>query len=259
MMAAPLAPLARLRWAVVRPLIEKAAPRRVLEVGCGLGGFGARIARRASYVGVEPDRASYEVARQRVEPQGGRVVHGTLDAVGVDDKFDMVCAFEVIEHLEDDCGAVSAWASRLVPGGTVVVSVPAWPERFGPWDRLAGHLRRYTPDQLDEVLARSGYEEVRHVVYGWPLGFALEAARNTIASRREESATHAPAALTAASGRLLQPNYLAGLAVAAGTAPFAAAQALRPHRGVGLVGVGRLAPPPTSGGVPAGGHASQTG
>jgi SAM-dependent methyltransferase len=239
----PLSPMATLRWQVVHGLLNELRPRRVLEVGCGQGGFGARIATSADYLGVEPDMQSFETARQRIEPQGGEVRLGTSDLVTADEHFDLICAFEVIEHLEDDSGALRDWMTHLDPGGSVIVSVPAWPHRFSAMDTLVGHYRRYTPDDLGDALRAAGCTEVRVLAYGWPLGFALEAVRNKIAEHqggsRPDEGEASMQQRSATSGRLFQPKQLVGTAVRVGVAPFAALQRLRPESGTGLVAIGR--------------------
>jgi SAM-dependent methyltransferase len=236
----PLTPMGTLRWSVVRRLLDEIRPATVLELGCGQGGFGARLAERSRYVGCEPDAESCAVAQRRIEPLGGQVLHGTSELVG-DRTFDLVCAFEVLEHIEDDAGTLASWAEHLGPGGALVVSVPAWPDRFGPMDEVVGHYRRYTPEQLGGLLLKAGCAEVRHVLYGWPLGFALEAARNRIARQRDDANANSMAARSATSGRLFQPKRLAGAAVRAATGPFTVVQRLRPTVGTGLVAVGRRA------------------
>jgi SAM-dependent methyltransferase len=239
-LAPPLPPAATLRWSVVRPVLEQLAPRRVLEIGCGQGAFGARISALTSYTGVEPDDRSFAIAEQRIAPTGGHVVHGGLDKVDPEARFDVVCAFEVLEHIEDDLGALSSWAARLDPGGTIILSVPAWPDRFGSWDAQVGHYRRYRPEALDGLLKDVGCNSVRHTLYGWPLGFATEAVRNWIVKRRDVTSAGSMADRTAESGRSLQPQGAAsGLALRIGTAPFIALQRLRPAAGVGMVGIGR--------------------
>jgi SAM-dependent methyltransferase len=237
----PLAPRAALRWSVVRRLLDDIQPRRVLELGCGQGGFGARIAERAEYVGCEPDAESCAVARQRIEPLGGTVLHGTSELVGEDAAFDMVCAFEVIEHLEDDVGALTDWVTRLAPGGTVIVSVPAWPERFGPMDEVAGHYRRYTPEQLEAVLVKAGCVDPRHVLYGWPLSYVTETTWNWIARRRGVGDRDSMSERSAGSGRMFQPGPRTGTLVRVGVAPFAVMQRMRPTSGTGLIGLARRA------------------
>src|SRR5258708_4282172 len=102
---APLSPMAWLRYDVVTRTIP-AAVRDILEVGCGRGAFGARIARSYNYLGLEPDEESYAVAAARIAAVGAGEVRNVPTGILEDDeKFDMVCAFEVLEHIEDDFGA----------------------------------------------------------------------------------------------------------------------------------------------------------
>lgn len=233
--------MASLRWAVVKPLLKQLGPTSIFEVGCGQGSFGSRMAELAKYTGVEPDEQSYLVARERIEPFGGTVIHGTSDLVPPNRQFDLVCAFEVLEHIENDTDSLRDWMTRVRPGGSVVVSVPAWPDRFTAMDEMVGHYRRYRPEDIDRVLTEAGCVDVRHYLYGWPLGYALESVRVRIATRRGvTSEDGGMAARSATSGRLFQPKKAAGAAVRVGTAPFAALQKTRPQTGTGLIAVGRL-------------------
>ena len=129
------------RKAAIRPR------RTVLEIGCGQGAFGARLALRAEYLGVEPDATSFALAKKRIESAGGLVRNVTSDAIGSDRLFDMVCAFEVLEHLKDDRAAATRGAPGA-PGGHLMISMPAWQHRFNSWDNLVGHYRRYSPFQV---------------------------------------------------------------------------------------------------------------
>jgi SAM-dependent methyltransferase len=240
---APLTPNASLRYDLVRRMLP-AGVTDVLEVGCGQGAVGARLAQRYRYLGVEPDQRSCEVARRRIEAVGrGEVRNVTVDALG-DERFDLVCAFEVLEHIEDDAAAVKEWASRLRAGGWLMLSVPAYQRRYGPGGELGGHVRRYDPDAMVSLLTSCGFgqADVRH--YGFPLGYALEAGRNLIGRRRLASAgTQTVAERTAGSGRLLQPTTSArGLATRWGTVPFRAVQRAFPGTGPGIVVLARLAP-----------------
>jgi len=241
----PLTVRGTLRWAVVGPLLRGLAPASVVEMGCGQGAAGARIARLAAYTGVEPDAASCDVARARVEPRGGTVVHGDhTDLPGrtdLPDRYDLLCAFEVLEHLPDDAGVLAEWVRLVRPGGHVLFSVPAWPDRFGPSDDLVGHVRRYTPGDLTALLEKAGCTDVRVRVYGWPLGYLLEEVSNRVARRRLAAAPSEAADRTAMSGRHLQPTGgragLAARVVPVATVPFQLAQRLAPTRGIGLVAV----------------------
>jgi SAM-dependent methyltransferase len=212
----------------------------VLELGCGQGGFGARLAQRYRYVGVEPDAVSCTVARARVEAAGGggEVRQGDESVVAADELFDLVVAFEVIEHIEDDAGALAAWASHLRPGGWLLLSTPAWQKRFGPADEMVGHFRRYDPPVLRSRLAGAGLTEVELVHFGAPLGYVLEAGRNAVGKRRlaspESSASMAER--SEASGRTLQPSTSwTATAARLGTLPFRKLQNAFPGTGPGLV------------------------
>ena len=238
---APLAPNAWLRFDVVRRMLPPGVTD-VLEIGCGQGAFGARLAQRYHYLGVEPDPSSFAVAQQRINAIGhGEVRNVAVEALG-DEQFDLVCAFEVLEHLEDDAGAVKEWAARLRAGGWLLLSVPAHQRRYGPWDELVGHFRRYDPAAMATLLANSGFTDIAIRQYGFPLGFVLETGRNAVGRRRVgAAATQSVAERTAGSGRQLQPSgALRGAVIRWGTAPFRGLQRAFPHTGTGLVALARL-------------------
>jgi SAM-dependent methyltransferase len=237
-----LPPNAWLRWdAVVRQLPERSGS--LLEIGCGQGGFAARLACRYRYVGIDLDETSVSVARRRLEAHHvpAEVRLGDLSVLAPEDRFDVVCAFEVLEHLEDDLGALRAWVDRVEPGGTLIVSVPAGPDRYASWDELAGHFRRYDAAGLLELFEQAGLTEPRATVYGWPFGYLLEGARNALARRRgADAAGGSFEQRTAASGRLLTlPDGAAAVVPYVVAKPFALVQRLQPARGTGLVASGR--------------------
>jgi SAM-dependent methyltransferase len=238
-----LPPNAALRWSVVRRLVDGLAPESILEIGCGKGAFGARLASTARYLGIEPDPTSFAVARDRIEVLGGVVRNHTSDDLEAASVFDLVCAFEVLEHLEDDGSALAAWHDLVAPSGHILLSMPAWQERFNEWDALVGHYRRYSPEQAERALLAAGFVDVRSVVYGWPLGYALEAVRGRIAAGRgvadENGAAPSMQERTAGSGRILQPRAMVGRAAQVGVAPFVGLQRLRPTRGTGIVVLAR--------------------
>jgi len=240
---APLAPNSWMRYDLVQRMLPGGVTD-VLEVGCGQGAFGARLAQRYHYLGVEPDPTSFAVAQRRVEAVGDRgEVRNALAADLGDAQFDLVCAFEVLEHIEDDKAALTEWAARLRPGGWLMISVPAHQRRFAPWDELVGHFRRYDPPVLAELLASCGFGDIQVRQYGFPLGYALEAVRNRIAARRltTEAAGSSVEERTAGSARQLQPDEgLRAAAIRYGIIPFKVAQRSFPDRGTGLVALARL-------------------
>lgn len=237
----PLGPRTWLRYDLVHRAVRAVNPDSILDIGCGQGSIGVRLARRARYLGVEPDAQAARIARDRIVPLGGTVLDGDHRAVPSGHEYDLVCAFEVLEHLEDDAAMLAAWASFVRPGGHLLVTVPAWPDRFGPMDVTAGHLRRYAPGQLTDLIRGVGLEPARVHLYGWPIAYALEAIRNRVdaATLARETGDIAVAERTARSGRRTHPNRALGAVSAAAVTPFRYLQRLASHRGVGLVALAR--------------------
>jgi SAM-dependent methyltransferase len=240
--ASPLPPLtlrAWLRWDIIERWVDDISPKTVLEYGCGMGAAGSRLARGRSYTGVEPDPESRAVAAQRVGTNG-RVLPDRED-IPAGETFDLVCAFEVLEHIEDDRGALQEWAQRVRPGGHLLLSVPAWQDRYGPMDAEVGHFRRYDPDALAAVLATTELQPVKTVMYGWPLAYALEGVRNRALRRSAaKAAERSMDSRSHGSGRAFQPRArAAGLATEYLSLPFRLAQRLQKERGTGLVVLAR--------------------
>src|SRR5690606_13323402 len=119
----------------------------------------------------------------------------------------------------------------------LVLSVPAWPARYGPHDEQAGHLRRYTPDQVRGLLTDVGLSDIQLDLIGWPIGGALESARNAVArARRTRTAAQSHQERTAASARFLHLQGGVGARATATIArPFMSLQRLRPASGVCIV------------------------
>jgi SAM-dependent methyltransferase/glycosyltransferase involved in cell wall biosynthesis len=239
---APLTPNAWLRFDVVRRMIPRGVAD-ILEVGCGQGALGVRLAARYRYLGLEPDPQSRAVARHRLARAGrGEVRDKLAGSPGQAELFDLVCAFEVLEHIKDDAAALAEWGQWLRPGGWLLLSVPAHQRRFAAADELVGHFRRYDPAGMAELLRGTGFEEIEVREYGMPLGYLLEAGRNAVGRRRlAAKPAESMEQRTGASGRLLQPSGgLRGAAARWGTAPFRLAQRGFPRTGTGLVVLARL-------------------
>jgi SAM-dependent methyltransferase len=233
---APLTPNAWLRYDLITRMLPPGITS-VLEIGCGQGALGAHLAERYRYVGLEPDPDSSRVAKERfAHLTRGEIRTAAVESLDPAERFDLVCAFEVLEHIEDDSSALTQWADRLNPGGWLLLSVPAHQRRYAAADRLVGHFRRYDPDKLVGLVEAVGFQDVEVREYGAPLGYALEFGRNTLASRRlKQMSGVSMEQRTSASGRLFQPSNAAVCAlVRFGTAPFRYMQRALPH-GPGLV------------------------
>ena len=90
--------------------------------------------------------------------KGAVTHHGTLETVQFSDaSFQVVGMFEVLEHVEDDSRLLAEIARILRKGGRLILSVPLGMRYFSAWDRFAGHVRRFEPEELSGKLADAGF------------------------------------------------------------------------------------------------------
>jgi SAM-dependent methyltransferase len=110
-------------------------------------------------------------ALARLRERGGLTMLGDVTALPFRDRaFDLVCAFDIVEHVEDD-RRVFAELSRVArPGASVVLSVPLHQARWTAFDALVGHVRRYEPDDLLILLASTAWRSSAPPCSGWSRG-----------------------------------------------------------------------------------------
>lgn len=124
---------------------------RVLDVGTGSGGFLPELQRLGGAVHyAEPRSASVAACRERDFPYGVRARAEALPYAEM--SFDLVCLFDVLEHVQDDNAVLGEVARVLRPEGLALVTVPAYPWLWSENDVIAEHRRRYTRDSLCRVI-----------------------------------------------------------------------------------------------------------
>jgi SAM-dependent methyltransferase len=122
------------------------ARARILDAGCGGGRNMVELARYGRVTGVELSPLSAEIARGRGV---GEVVAGSItDMPLATDSFDLAVCLDVIEHLDDDRGALRELRRVVAPGGMLVVTVPAYQWLWSRHDTLNQHHRRYSESTL---------------------------------------------------------------------------------------------------------------
>ena len=142
--------------ALIRRRVKPDRPLRILEVGCGTGSNIPLLQRYGPVEAVEPDAETRALAARRT---GVAVRGGFLpDEVDLPDAaFDLIVLFDVLEHIPDDLGTLKALRSKLAPGGSVLLTVPAMPWLWSAHDVAHHHRRRYTAAALREQAERAGY------------------------------------------------------------------------------------------------------
>ncbi len=146
-------------WALGRyfPLAES-----FLEVGCGTGfvleGIEAAFPRLAVF-GAETYTDGLVYAANRLK-RGG-LFHRDVRELAFKEMFDVVGAFDVLEHLKEDAEALERIYGVVRPEGGIMVTVPQHPWLWSRQDEFACHVRRYRAGELKARLAAAGFEMVR--------------------------------------------------------------------------------------------------
>jgi SAM-dependent methyltransferase len=106
-------------------------------------------------------------ALTRLHERGGVTACGTASALPLPDRhFGLLCALDVVEHVEDDGAALAELARVARPGAILLLSVPLHRSAWSAFDEIVGHGRRYDPAQLVAALAEHGFAVERSAAFG---------------------------------------------------------------------------------------------
>jgi SAM-dependent methyltransferase len=155
-----------LRRQMERLISEGTIPTRprILNIGAATGRSSEWLGELGDVVSLEYDADCCRLTRERT---GLDIVEGTiLDLPWESGSFDVVCAFDVIEHVEDDAGAVAEMKRVCRKDGILFVTVPASPLLWSEHDEINHHFRRYRMRELkalfkgSDVLLGTGFNSV---------------------------------------------------------------------------------------------------
>ena len=140
--------------ALIRRLANPAKGSAILEIGCGTGHNLAMLSQFGEVDALELDEEARGVAEARL---GRKVMSSPLPELSEVAKqhYDLIGAFDVIEHIDDDKAAIISIASRLKPGGRLVLSVPAHQWMWSAHDVANHHKRRYSKPALRRLIEES--------------------------------------------------------------------------------------------------------
>jgi SAM-dependent methyltransferase len=133
-----------------------ARPVEVLDFGCGTGAFLEHLERFGPVSAVDSDERAVAFCHARGRDEVQLVPPGA-PLPFADDAFDLVTTLDVIEHIDDDVGALAELRRVLKPGGQALVAVPAFMFLWGKQDEVSHHRRRYTARSLRRALEAAGF------------------------------------------------------------------------------------------------------
>jgi SAM-dependent methyltransferase len=152
-----------------RKLVVRELGNRVIEVGCGIGNFTRMLLDRELVIALDSEPECIERLKARFAGSANlKTLVGDANHESISDltEFapDSCVLLNVLEHLAHDADVLQRLASVLVPGGAIVILVPACPALYGPIDRNLGHHRRYTRQSIF-TLAQTACLEIRKIHY----------------------------------------------------------------------------------------------
>src|SRR5579862_4437341 len=144
-------------WPLIQSLLPRCASR--LEVAPGLRP-------RLPLDGTQFVDLSRPAAG-KLRARGASVAVGLVTALPfADASFDLVCALDIVEHVDDERAALRELTRVAKLGAVILLSVPLHPERWNAFDDFVGHRRRYEPSRLAPTLTSHGLEIERSAVFG---------------------------------------------------------------------------------------------
>ena len=145
---------------IINKLINKrvfnGTPMKILEVGSGTGANLPVLAQYGHVTAMELDdyARSFINERENISVVKGFLPDG-LEAVD-GKKFNLVCVFDVLEHVKEDSKALQALKNLLDNDGKILITVPAYQWLYSVHDKNLGHYRRYTRKNLLELCEKNG-------------------------------------------------------------------------------------------------------
>ena len=145
---------------VIARVVRGKSNLRILEVGCGTGGNLMMLAEFGRLAAFEFDQEARGLANAKrvIDVVDGELPHRIPFPPGT---FDIVVAFDVIEHVERDVESLRSLGNLLTLDGRLIVTVPAFPWLWSGHDESHRHFRRYTRKNLIMALEQAGLARVR--------------------------------------------------------------------------------------------------
>lgn len=155
----------RLLKGIIRKYSAQLVAPRFLEIGCGTGSFIEALASEVNLriTGSEIYIKGLHYAKRR-QPKAEFIQYDAQQGV-LPDKFDIIAAFDVIEHIDDDVATIANIYDMLTDGGYFIVTVPQHKFLWSKLDQIVKHKRRYSRRELLDKLERQGFTVVRRTSF----------------------------------------------------------------------------------------------
>ena len=172
----------------VEQLIGGFTNAKILNVGVATGATSMMLTRFGEVTSLEYDKDCCQFLKEQLNFD---VIQGSVTELPFEDqRFDLVCAFDVIEHVADDSLALHEMVRVCKPGGRIVVTVPAFMSLWSEHDEINHHFRRYTKESLQSLFEQSDQGQINYTSYFnsilfLPI-FAARTVSNLLSSKKKQ-------------------------------------------------------------------------
>lgn len=165
-----------------KSILKQIQPTSFLEIGIGYGGGIVDLLAKNGFMGkgIDLSPQAIESAKNNLAFLDNNIIKlEAADLFKLTETYNLIIAFEVLEHIEDEERFITKLFDLLNENGIVVISVPAHMKKWSVGDEAAGHLRRYERKDLIDKFERSGFV----LKYCWSYGFPLVNLSNSFSHR----------------------------------------------------------------------------
>ncbi|MCY3772432.1 MAG: class I SAM-dependent methyltransferase [Gemmatimonadetes bacterium] len=192
------------RRTILARLLEKFVPvgGRVLEVGAGTGSNLELLQKWGTVTALEPNRFAADYLARNFSV---KVLRAAVPASRELDRerFDLIAALDVLEHIEEETAALDFMVRRLRPGGWLLITVPAFAFLWSTHDEALHHKRRYRMPELARKLRYAGLAVIFQSYFN-SLLFPLALATRLVDRLRPGTARSGAKRVPATANRILR-------------------------------------------------------
>jgi SAM-dependent methyltransferase len=159
--------------------IPSSAKSLALDVGCGVGS-NLKVLDSAGIPAIGLDRSLHALSLVKRRARLA-LINGDLNQLPIHSKsVGLIIAMDILEHLEDDVNGIGEFHRVLKDKGTLILTVPAFLFLWGIQDRVTGHRRRYSRQEIVKKLQGKGFEITKSSYFNFFLFFPILIARRMI-------------------------------------------------------------------------------
>mgnify|MGYP001560427857 CR=1 FL=1 len=153
----------------------KSRKLKILNVGVATGATTEMLSKYGEVTSLEYDKACCDFLKEKT---GIEAIHGSLTELPFEsNSYDLVCAFDVIEHIEEDSLAVEEIHRVLAPAGQYFITVPAFQFLWSNHDVVNHHFRRYTKTGINSLFEKLEFDTTYSSYFNFWLFFPIAAVR----------------------------------------------------------------------------------